>query len=53
MQFREIEPDAVKKYPEGTAAADEDGLPPPIVVLGAKLDVCRDDSDFDHRDHVH
>jgi len=33
VQFGEVEPDAVEEDPEGGAAADEDGLPPPIVVL--------------------
>lgn len=33
MQLGEVEPDAVAEDPEGAAAADEDGLPPPIVVL--------------------
>ena len=47
MQFCEIEPDAVEEHPEGAAAADEDGLPPPVVVFGAKLYVGRYDRDFD------
>ena len=33
MKFGEIEPDAVEEDPEGGATTDEDGLPPPVVVL--------------------
>ena len=33
MELSEVEPDAVKEDPEGGAAADENGLPPPVVVL--------------------
>lgn len=33
IKFGVVEDDAVKEDPEGATTADEDGLPPPIVVL--------------------
>lgn len=33
IKFGVVEDDAVEEDPEGAAAADEDGLPPPVVVL--------------------
>ena len=39
FEFGVIENDAVEENPEGAAAADEDGLPPPVVVLMAEHDV--------------
>lgn len=32
-KFGDVEPSAVDEDPESTAAADEDGLPPPVIVL--------------------
>lgn len=50
MEFGPVEPDAVHEDPDGGAGADEDGLPPPVVVLRAQLDVGRDDGDLDDGD---
>lgn len=33
VQLREIVPHAAQEDPDGTAAADEEGAPPPVVVL--------------------
>lgn len=33
MQTHDVEPDAGEKDPEGRRAADEEGIPPPVVVL--------------------
>jgi hypothetical protein len=36
MQTREVIPGAIEEGPEGAAAADEEGLPPPVVVLATR-----------------
>lgn len=51
MQLGEVIPDAVGEHPDGAAAADEEGLPPPLVVLRAKLHVRRHDRHLDDRDN--
>ena len=48
IELGEVEPDAVDEDPEGATTANKDRLPPPVVVLRAKLDVCRYNRDFDH-----
>ena len=50
VQFRPVEPDAVHEDPDGRAGPDEDGLPPPVVVFRAQLDVRRHDGDLDDGD---
>ncbi len=47
IEFGVVEDDAVEENPERAAAANKDGLPPPIVILLAKHDVrC-------HNRHLH
>lgn len=52
IELGEVEPDAVEEDPEGATAANEDGLPPPMVVFCAKLDVGCYDRDFNHGHNV-
>ena len=52
MKFGPVEPGAVGEDPDGGAGPDEDGLPPPVVVLRAELDVGGHDGDFDDGDHA-
>jgi len=45
-QFGEVIPGAIDKYPYAAPSADEEALPPPVVVLATELDVDRYDRDF-------
>lgn len=47
VQFGPVEPDAVHEDPGRGAGPDEDGLPPPMVVLRAQLYIRRHDRDLD------
>lgn len=51
MQLEEVVPDAVRKHPDGAPAADHEGLPPPVVVLLAELDVDGDDGHLGNCHH--
>lgn len=46
MQLREVVPDTIHKYPKRRASTNEEGMPPPIIVLRAELDVDRHDGDL-------
>jgi len=50
MEASEIVPDAIGKDPEGTGSTDKEALPPPVVVLGAKLNIGRNDGDLANGD---
>ena len=52
VELGEIKPDTVEEDPKGTAAADEDGLPPPVVVFGAKLDIGCNNGDLYDSDNI-
>ena len=50
VQLRPVEPDAVEEDPGRGAGADEDGLPPPVVVFRAELYVRRHNRHLDDGD---
>ena len=50
VEFGPVEPGAVDEDPNRGAGPDEDGPPPPAVVLGAELDVRGHDGDLDDGD---
>lgn len=53
LEFGVIKHDAIQEDPEGAPAADEDGLPPPVVVFLAQHDVGCDDGDLHDRQDAH
>jgi hypothetical protein len=46
MQLGEIIPNAVTPHPDAGTASDGEGMPPPIIVFRAELDINCDDGDF-------
>lgn len=51
MQTHKVVIDAIDKHPNRTSPADEERMPPPIVVLRAKSDVDCDDGDFGYSEN--
>lgn len=41
VQPSDVEPGAIGEYPEGAGGADEEGLPPPEIVLSRRKNVSR------------
>jgi len=51
MQPHEVIVNAVHEHPYGAGSADGKGVPPPIIVFGAELDIDCHDGDFGDGEH--
>lgn len=53
MQPRPIEPDAIHKHPKRRTRPNQHRLPPPVIILGAKLNVRKDYRNLNHGNKAH